>query len=973
MRNFSNGVVSSLSKKQGIEPVLFVGVNWDGAEYYYSSQVFPGARKQIVSIGGLETTQVVQGNGTSQSVSVILSDTDGHIKQMLDTVDIHKRPAKVYLGFPNLPLSQAVVLIDGEVNSEMVWDERARTFSFAILNKIEGRLFGFAMEDGLFGRVNEQDRAKPWPFRFGETCAYQTVKVRNGVSGLLREGQGVLDPTLDAKICQARKIDCPKVKSELVDPVPASAQVAGLDQVTIARQQYEASIQEDGSVENEFGEFGIPRAVAGVAPEYVEDQEVIQQKECQRAKFETLCQLLRDRANQLEFVNPTMEILGGENFPQGRETRIRVDDVIYTGVFSGETFTINQTNRQDAPTQSVDCQNVGPLAKGWRDRGDPEPSSLEQCETPSAGIERRIVGGAVDAWSALGNMEDSEFTWLPSGSRVFLEESAQEVNIVSLTPGLVIGVFAYRTFGDTRQLTVVPTSYYEVVNTDYGDLNAVEIHLNRNLSSYRDEGWGDDLYVHFVSDIGPNPADVIEWIVNNFTDFTVDSASFSSARTSLTNYPCNYYHAAKQGVLGVLNNLAYEARCALTITDNVVKIKYLPKEPVADKVLTESDLVAGSFSFSHTRTEDLVTSSDIAWQPAGADILSTNSVERKLTVERNINKYGYFGSQRKYVSINNETQALKTATFWSIRDSNTWRLVKFQTTLEHMDLELFDTVQLNISEFPDIKCVVEKMNVNPENGIVEFECWTPILSGTTEEYLFAWPAEKPQEPYPGDAFEVESPILNITPPEGHPLYVSSTSGQPVVSPTTGDRIPSDLDDVFPVTLCSDMNSPELIDTIEPQFKRIDFLAADPVEEAERAAAIASGNLSVNFVEDEENIVCGRPSLETCVWTVNVLYGTATSIAPSPQPGGGFDCPIVAGPCSGEGTGKRCAGDNFNWCRTFGSEGMATAFALAIKARIEMEHCTFVVGKTAPVSVTGPIPIKGKNCPEIDAQLGSGPT
>lgn len=977
MRTFSSGVTGALSKKFGVDPTLFIGVQWDddGDEYFYSSHEFAGAKKQIVDISDVETTQLVEGNGASQSVTVTLSDTDGAIRKVLDTVDIHKRPAKVYIGFPDVPIAEAVVLIDGEINSEMVWDDRSRTFKFTILNKIEGRQFGFAMEDGLFAEVNEQDRAKPWPFRFGETCAYPAVEVRNGVTGILRIGQGVLDTTLDAKICQARQISCPKIESQLGDPYPEGVDPDNFDNATFARQDWESRVDEFGQIDGGSGQdqtFGLKLPTFGGSGEKAigdNRRELVEDKECQRAKFETLCQLLRDRANQLTYVNDTLSIVGGNNFPQGRPTQIRIDDVIYNGTFSGETFTITKTNRLDAPTENVDCTKVGPLTEGYRQSKEKTPGSLTECAEATNDIELRVVGGAGDAWRALGDMSDSKFKWLPSGADVFLEENSTRVHVVSLVPGSVTGVYAYRQFGDNRQLTELPTTYYEVVETDYGDFTAVEVHLTRGLESYPDEDWDSTLYVHFDSDIGPNPADVIEWIIENFTDFTVDTASFASVKSALTNYPCNYYHAKKENVLSTVSKLAYEARCALVITDGVVKIKYLPAEPSVDVTMTEADLVAGSFSFSHSRTEDLVTSSDITWQPRGADILDARSVLRRLTVENNVRKYGYFGRERIYESITNETQALKTATFWSIRDSNTWRTVKFQTTLEHMDLELYDCVELNIAQFPNVKMVVTALSINPDNGIVEVECWTPILSGTTEEYFFAWPANKAQEPYPGDNYEIEAPIINIRPPEGHPLYVESTTGEPPVVATTGDRVPSDLDDSFPESFCQDMNDAELVDVIQPQFDRIDFPPADYEQQATRADEVAENGISYNFEEPEESTACGRPTLETCVWTVNVQYHTATRIAPSPAPGSGFNCPIQPGPCNTTQRGKSCGGPSFFICRTFGSENMARAYKGAMDAQIEQAHCSFRAGTTAPASATL-LPVKGSDCPEIDAEVGS---
>ena len=961
MRTFSSGVTSNLNRKHGIEPVIFIGITWQdgGGESFYCSTDFAGTRKNIISMSGLETTQRIEGSGATQSTSVIMSDTDGHLTEILNSVDIQKRPAKVYMGFPNTPVDQAVLLLDGEINSEIVWDERARTLSFTVLSKIEGRQFGFSAEDGLFQDVDPKSRATPWPFRFGETCVYPAVEIRSGRVGILRLGQGVLDATIDAKICQAQKINCPLIRDPLAEPNEPTPE----DNLNSAFQTWSGATAteiHDGtfSFDTPFG-----TRLANPSGEYPNGRDpsdntpLVKDRECERGKFETLCQLYRDRANQLVYVNDELLIRGGDEFPQGQTVTIRIDDVIYTGVFTGEVFAIESTNRLDVPSGTIDCSSVGPLTTGYRRANESAPGSLAECQEPTNRFELRVIGGAVEAWDKLGDIADSKFKWLPSGSSVYLESTQKRVHIVSMVPGTVDGVFAYRRFGDTMQLTEVPVEYYEVVTTDYGGLEVVEIWLDRSLASYPDENWQEKLYVQFTSDVGPNPTDVIEWIVDKYTNFTVDAANFAAVSTLLDKYPCNYYHAKKTDVLSTLTQIAYEARCALTVTDNVVKLTYLPVEPDADVTLTDADIVAGSFRMELSRTDNLITSSRVTWEPWGAEILSTDDHQRRFTIENNADKYGWFGGVNVYETIKYEEQALKTATFWSIRDSNTWKYITFSTTLEHMDIELFDCIQFNTRLFPNMKVVVVEQDVDTQQGTVNFKCWTPVLSGTSEQYQWAWPAsEVAGRPYPDNGFDVPAPPIAITPPVGHPLYIDEDT--PPIQPTRGERFPSDADDDAPVKVCQDMNDPELIDALEPIFNRIGF-PTDTDTQSARAEEVAGSGLSFNSEEPDENTVCGRNSLEACVWEVNVQYGIATGVGwdqVTKSTGGTLDgggCkPVPNGPCNAT-SGQRCSGPTYFWCRTFGSELMAQAFADSIRAQISNGYCSWTVGSQGPVSVTGP--------------------
>ena len=686
--------------------------------------------------------------------------------------------------------------------------------------------------------------------------------------------------------------------------------------------------------------------------------------ECERAKFTELCQLLRDRANQLVYVSPTLEIHNGGDFPQGVTTSIQVGDVVYTGVFSGETFTIETTDRMDAPTDNPDCEASTDWTLGYEKGGESEPDSLQQCATPTNQLELVVVGGSSQAWKNLGEAESPGFRWLPAGTEVYLTSDATEVHVVSMTPGTIDAIYAYRTLGDVSQLTELPTDYYSVAYVDYGGYLVSEIHITRPLDSYN-ENWEDVIYAGFTSDIGPNPVAVLTWLVNNYTDFTIDTESFDSVEAALSNYPCNFYYAQKSNVLDVMQRIAYEARCALYVTDGVIKLKYLPAEPSSDRTITTADIKAGTFSYELTPTEELVTSSKVTWRPIGTSVLKATGAERSFTVESNVNKYGWSETEAAYETISNEDQAIKTATFWSIRNSNSWRKAKFTTTLQHLDLELFDCVTLDIPQFPNVKTIVEGMIVDPTKGTIDFVVWTPVLSGTNQEYKWAWPALKGVEPYPVTPTDYEPSGIIMTPPEGHPLYIDDPNA--IIPPIVGDRFPTDADDVFPVTVCPDMTDPLIKDAIEPEFKFIDFDA-----QAIRAEQNAEQGLSWGEGDGlDDNSICGRPSLETAAYEVQVQYANASSIAERESGSGSSidDCSIKAGGCKTDVVGARCGGETFFWCRTFGSEMIAQAFADSIRQEINENYCSWSAGKVGPVGVVGPT-VKSTG-EEIDAELGKG--
>ncbi len=62
---------------------------------------------------------------------------------------------------------------------------------------------------------------------------------------------------------------------------------------------------------------------------------------------------------------------------------------------------------------------------------------------------------------------------------------------------------------------------------------AVQVVLNKALSSIPDQGWSDDLYVTFHSSVGSNVVSILEHLIETYTDLTWDGASFGHVHTKL--------------------------------------------------------------------------------------------------------------------------------------------------------------------------------------------------------------------------------------------------------------------------------------------------------------------------------------------------------------------------------------------------------------------------------------------------------
>ena len=64
----------------------------------------------------------------------------------------------------------------------------------------------------------------------------------------------------------------------------------------------------------------------------------------------------------------------------------------------------------------------------------------------------------------------------------------------------------------------------------------------------------------------------------------------------------------------------------------------------------------------------------------------------------NIKKYGLQTREFDFYTYNIASLVEKSATFWMIRKSNTWKLVEFKTYLTHLDLQTWDAITLDFKD-----------------------------------------------------------------------------------------------------------------------------------------------------------------------------------------------------------------------------------------------------------------------------------
>ncbi len=965
MREVPADVLSHLQTNQGVEPLLIVEIQWadNGPRVMYSDQKLSGLAYPypiILQVGDFDMATQIDGSGDSQQLSITLDDTDGVLKTLLDEKDIHKRPVWVYQGFQGLTVEHKFLLFKGEISSPLIWSEGERTLTLDVLTRQEDAEVGFSMEEGDFLSIPNEALGVVWPLVFGEVCNIPAVQVRAPRRGVLSAGEGIHDFTLPNRICQGQYLQCGRTFTG--------------DEIHLIEDQITAKL---GPVE-----------VPTFGPDYP----------CIDSRWELVCQLQYLLYQQLSYENTQFEIKGGDEFPQNQTVTLNIHGALFTGTFDGTTFqVIERIHPEYDETELIPCRRIPERHRGlirvgnfttdgdldepftpadpnWQlsDAGtvyEPNPlnPSLGACREGSIVLRPGMTGGPAEAQKAFDDMPTSSFVWLPPGTDVFLEDEAELLHIVSLIPGTINHVAAYkkRRVGPDLLLEV-PAEWYTVYETDYEGYTVIEVGLEKKLSQ-RDPDWSDEIYVSFTSDIGPNPVDIIQWLAEKYTSLVVDATSFAIVQASMVNYPTNFALTKRMSVLGLIQNIAYQTRCAVYVRNGVIFIKYLATEPTSVRVITSSDILAKSFQITHTPSEDLITKSVVNWQSTGIPFEAGRVVEKTIVLKHNIPKYGVHEGDYDYYTQNTFETILKSATFWLIRDSHTWKYVEFDTTIKHLDLDLFDCITLNLPQFSasPVKCIITEATFNNKNNIVHFRAWTPIRAGTTEPYSLAWPANLPAQTVwpldgetrwanPGYAFQV-------VPPLDHILSGGNTDDlENFVVQSSGDQYPSDLGDVFPAVLC------EISDLVEsdiqleaPEFRALKLAKRNRVELQRSASTGSPMSYSLKDEEDKnkdeedtkpERIACGESQPGSgCMYEVNVTYVYPTKVTSGRHLGG-----CKGGPCWCEERGVPCFGPLRSKCHAFSSARAAAMFQAQMQGTITglKDGCGYACHAIAPYMVGG---------------------
>jgi hypothetical protein len=208
VRNISTAALEALQQPSGLEPVIIVRVWWGKTTAtMYCDRKFEQEELigQLVEITGIEDIVDINAAASSVSLTITLDDSDGEIKKIYNTTDIHKKRVQIIQWFSNIPLSNAFVIFEGELSSPIVWSEGARTLRFDVVTKLEDNEVGFSAEEGQFTFLPASLIGQAWPIVFGTVGGLRTLQLTEAPSAVLASGFGIVgDEVWEAELDDLR-------------------------------------------------------------------------------------------------------------------------------------------------------------------------------------------------------------------------------------------------------------------------------------------------------------------------------------------------------------------------------------------------------------------------------------------------------------------------------------------------------------------------------------------------------------------------------------------------------------------------------------------------------------------------------------------------------------------------------------------------------------------------------------------------
>lgn len=691
MRNISGASLAAISQSSGLEPVIIVRAFWGGNPTSYCDRKFEtsGLVGRLLEISGIEDIIDISHAASSVNLSVTLDDAQGDIKAIFDNTDVHLVYVQVLQWFSNIPVSDAFVIFEGQISSPIIWSEGTRTLKFDVVTKVNDVEVGFSAEEADFPFLPNNLIGKAWPIVFGSVPGNVPLDLNASPTAVFASGFAIVDHEVwEAELAQVDvAINKAMEQSEI-------AWILGLNNAYKAARYKPFNggyFEEDPSQADQY-DTAASNYFAQSANYKAEAQRLLLEKADKQALF--------NLQKSLEFrIIPVAQT----NLPPGLPFVAEFGNYTANAVaIAGQIVITNIQEKVDVNAR------IG---------------------TNNYQFAKREVTDQYEKTS-----QKQKFVWIDGGTEIKVHNYPR-IFIVSIGVVNVVNVWARTKYG----LAVVPRNYYAVDFQDMGGgLVITRLIFPTPLESLPGFWEAGSVSCDCIGTVGPNVVDIMRWVIDRWGQFPVDETSWNSVRARVDNMPANFALTQRKNVVTFLQEVAFQARCAIWINDRTYFIRFLPDELAPVETITDSDVEVNSLTVSCTETERLVTKFIAKWKQR-----PDQSEENLIIFRYNILKYGTHEESYDFYIYNNAECVAKAAEFWMIRKSNTFKYITCKVTLNKLRIEAFDPITVNFAEGivanGPVTGIVQKAAFQPDEDTIALEVWLPVRFGEMVQYTFAYP------------------------------------------------------------------------------------------------------------------------------------------------------------------------------------------------------------------------------------------
>ncbi len=388
--------------------------------------------------------------------------------------------------------------------------------------------------------------------------------------------------------------------------------------------------------------------------------------------------------------------------------------VILSGKITGPIKWLEGERLLDFSIESYSGTGVGEVGFA------PEEDSIENLLDSAAGIPWPIVFGSprLVPGKLVQQIEPTEEELLDDPDMV----SHTLIYIVNLTSSnSVSGIYAKRNCYGADGFYQVPAGYYSVdLAYSYGGKTVTAILMPYPLNVIDDSGWSNEIYISLTSSLSENTATQIKWILDTYSSLSTDATSFSNVANKISNLPSHWALFDQPDSLNLAEEMAWQARCALYIKNNIVYIKYLAEFTGVDTEISKNDVELKTLELDFTRTEDIITKFKAKYV---SDYSGEKDSNKEYIYTRNTDKFGVEVEEYNFEIYTNPECVKAVSQFWGYKYSTSWRKIKITTFLTTLASEAYDWININLPIFstytlPSRVLVADR---DVENHRIEFE------------------------------------------------------------------------------------------------------------------------------------------------------------------------------------------------------------------------------------------------------------